>query len=267
MKITLSRFAAALVLGVLCAASAASAQDFQRSYRIGAGGSISIKNVSGNILISGYDGDSVNVQGIKEGRDKDQVEVEDTSSGNNVALRALYPQCRNCSTDASVRFVVQVPRSVAYKIGKIGTASGNIEITNLTGDVHAGTASGDVLIRDVRGAVNASTASGTMRVKEVVGTVSASSASGDVEAEITQLEGNDDMRFSTASGNVSVKIPSNLDAEVRMSTVSGTVKTDFPLEVRKERNSGHSSARGRLGSGSRQLHISSASGDVSLTNM
>lgn len=74
------------------------------------------------------------------------------------------------------------------------------------------------------------------------------------------------MKFSTASGDVDVRLPSNLDADVHLSTVSGTLKTNFPLEVKEREHGPGSSARGQLGGGTRRLRISSASGDVSLNS-
>ncbi len=265
MRKSLSRLVLTLICCCICAETTL-AQDFQKSYPLGQNGSISIGNVSGNIIVSGHDGEVVAVRAFKEGRDRERVEIEDTSSGDRVELRARYPDCRNCSTDASVRFEVLVPRSVRYRIGKLSTASGDIEVSGVRADVEATTASGDVLIRDVTGRINASTASGRMRIHEVAGAVSASSASGNVEVEMTRLEGTDDLRFSSASGDVSVKMPANLDADVTLSTASGSLRTNFPLEVRKDRNGSGERSRGRLGGGSRQLKISSASGNVSLMN-
>jgi DUF4097 and DUF4098 domain-containing protein YvlB len=190
------------------------------------------------------------------------VEVEDHSSANRVDVGVRYPSPCNC--DASVQFVVRVPRSMNFQIDRISTASGDIEVTSVRGDVHVSTASGDVLVKDVNGRIRASTASGEMRVKDVIGEVSAQSASGNVEVEIARLEGADDMKFSSASGDVRVTLPADVDAEVSMSTASGDLKTDFPLEVKERRHGPGSEARGRLGSGSRMIRISTASGDVSL---
>jgi DUF4097 and DUF4098 domain-containing protein YvlB len=261
MRRDLLRLIFALVF-VMAAVTVASAQDFQQSYRIGAGGSIRIQSVSGDIKMTGYDGDAITVSGFKEGRDRQQVEIEDLSGGNRVEVRVRYP--RDCNCDASVRFEVRVPRSVNYNFDKISTASGNIEMSGLTGQLKAHTASGDVLISNVTGPVDAATASGTMRVKDVTGTVSARSASGDVEVEIARLEGADNMDFSSASGDVTVKLPANLDGEVDMSSATGSLRTDFPLEVKSRRNGPGEWARGRLGNSSRMVRISSASGDVSL---
>ena len=255
-KLALAMFGVLLVVPVI------KAQDFQKSYKLAAGGSISVKNVSGDVAISGYDGDVVVVNGFKEGRDRDQVEIVDRSAGNRVDVGVHYPSPCNC--DASVRFEVRLPRSMSLNLEKVSTASGNIEVTDVRGDVNVSTASGDVSLKGVNGRINASTASGEMRVVDVVGEVNAQTASGDVEVEIAQLQGTEDMKFSSASGDVRVKLPSNVDADVSMSSATGSIKTDFPIEVKERRYGPGSEARGQLGNGSRSVRLSTASGDVSL---
>lgn len=257
--------ALATTLLLLASALTASAQEFQKSYNLEPGGTISVTNVSGDINITGYDGSAVTVAGFKEGRDRDLVEVEDTSGAGRVALRVRYP--RECNCDASIRFEVRVPRSVNFDFHRISTASGNIKAEGVTGRLDLNTASGDVTLRGVSGEVRAASASGTVRVRDAAGTVNASTASGNVDVELARLEGTGDMRFSSASGDVSVRLPSSLDARVDMSTASGSIETDFPIEVKKDQYSSGYTAHGQLGSGSRSLKISSASGDVKLKSL
>src|SRR5947209_7938511 len=167
----------------------AQGQDFQKSYQLGPGGHFSISSVAGNIRITGYDGNEIVVNGIKEGRDRDLVTVVDSSSGNSVELKVRYPQ--NCNCDASIRFEVQVPQSLNLDFDQISSASGDIEVSGVSGQVKAKSASGNVEVNNITGSVNASAASGDVKVKNINGTVSAHSASGNVEVEITQLSGND----------------------------------------------------------------------------
>jgi DUF4097 and DUF4098 domain-containing protein YvlB len=250
----------------LAFAATAAAQDFQKTYTPGPNNSIRIENVSGDIHITGYEGSAVQVSAFKEGRDREMVEVEDRSSGGDVELRAKYPQRCNC--DASVRFEVRVPHASRYSLEKISTASGNISVRGVTGSrVRLNTASGDVTLEQVGGDIHASTASGSVRVREAAGTVNASSASGDVDVEVTRLEGAGDMRFSTASGDVNVRLPSSLDARVHLSTASGSLDTNFPLQIEDDEHRSGRSARGNLGSGARRLSITSASGNVSLKSL
>jgi len=244
MNTKLIRFSIATALAALALAATASAQDFQKTYRIGAGGQIRIGNVSGDVLVTGYDGDSVVVTATKKGRDRDRIEVEDRSGTANVDIGVKYP--KNCNCDASIRFEVQVPRSVKYDFDQIASVSGDVRVGGVTGRLNASAVSGDVHITDVSGSVNAS------------------SVSGDVQVEINRLDGSDDMKFNTVSGDVSVMLPGSLDADVDMSSFSGSIKTDFAIEVRSERYGSRNSARAKLGDGSRRLKMSSVSGDLSL---
>jgi len=249
----------------LLAAAAATAQDFQRSYNLEAGGAVRIVNVSGDIELKGYEGTAVVVHAFKEGRDRELVEVEDLSTPGHVSLRAKYPS--NCNCNASVRFEVRVPRSSDINYEKITTASGNLRADGFTGRLSLSTASGDVSVRRVSGRIKASSASGTVKVADASGTVNASSASGDVEVELTRLEGAGDMHFSSASGDVRVRMPQGVDARVHMSTVTGSIETNFPIEVKTSQYGAGSRADGQLGSGARSLKLSSASGNVSLKSI
>jgi hypothetical protein len=154
--------------GLMVVGSAA-AQDFQKSYRLGAGGDVRIGNVSGNVTVTGYDGDAVVVTAIKEGPDRDKVEIEDKSTGDRVDVSVRYPERCNCHVD--VRFEVKVPRSISYDFRHISSVSGDVEVSSVTGKLHA------------------SSVSGTVRVKDVTGSVSATAVSGNVEVDIDRLEG------------------------------------------------------------------------------
>src|SRR5215471_5196010 len=127
MAISKALFHAAIfgvLVGLLTASAAA--QDFQKAYRIGQGGSVRVHNVSGDVNIRGYDGDQITVAGFREGRDANLLSVEDLSQGNGVEVRAKYPE--HCNCDASIRFEVQVPRSISYSFDHISTASGNVHV-------------------------------------------------------------------------------------------------------------------------------------------
>ena len=233
-----------VALFALAMATTAAAQDFQKTYRLGAGGQVRIGNISGDVIVTGYDGDGITVKATKTGKDRDQIEVEDRSGGNVVDIGVRYP--KHCNCDASILFEVQAPRSINYDFDHIASVSGDVKVTGVTGRL------------------NASTVSGDSHVTNVSGSVSASSVSGDVKVEINQLQGAEDMKFSTVSGDVTVMLPASLDADVDLSSFSGSIKTDFAVEVKTERYGTHTSARGKLGEGSRGLKMSSVSGDLSL---
>jgi hypothetical protein len=240
-----------------------SAQDFRQTYRLERGGTIIIGNVSGDVKVTGTNSDSVTVTGTKTGRDLDQVSVEDRSTGNTVEIRAKYPEhCRNCN--ASINFQVEVPSGASFRFEHISSVSGNVEVASVQGQLNAKSVSGNVVVRNITGPVNAQSVSGEVHVEQVVGSVNAKSTSGNVSVDISRLEGNDAMEFASVSGNVEVKVPAGLNADAELSVLSGSLKTDFPLQI-EERNSGPGRrAHGQIGGGERRLKMSSVSGNVSL---
>ncbi len=230
---------AALLFGVTGAA-----QDFQRTYKIAPEGSIRIATISGDVRIQGYDGSEVVAEGFRVGRDRERVEILDRSGTDHVDLGVHY-QAGN--GDASINFVVKVPRSISYNFSDIRSVSGSVHLSDVTGHVSARSVSGSV------------------EIKNVTGIVSADSTSGNVDVVLRQIEGTGDMRFSSISGSVAVKAPANLNAYVSMSTLSGTLTTDFPIDIQERRYAPGRSARGRLGTGACSIRITSVSGRVSLT--
>jgi len=241
----IARFSMLSAIALVAASVSVSAQDFQKSYKIPAGGQVRVGNVSGDVSVSGYDGDVIIVKGTKTGADSSLLEIEDRSTDGRVDITVKYPKGHH-NNEASVDFDVQVPRSMAFNFEGIGSVSGDVAIKDVSGKIHASSVSGDVHISGVKGSV------------------SASSVSGDVNVEISGLEGIDDMKFSAVSGDVNVTLPATLDAEVDMSTLSGDIDTNFGIEVKKEQYTPGRTARAKLGDGSRRVKMSSVSGSVSL---
>jgi DUF4097 and DUF4098 domain-containing protein YvlB len=242
-------------------AASVRAQDFQKTYPLPAGGQISISNVSGNIAVTGYNGTAVTVSGIRSGRDRNEVEIVDESTAGTVIVKVRYPSGGNY--DADVNFTVQVPRGSQYRFDSLATASGDISVTDVAGDLTAKTASGDVTMQQVQGTVKASTASGDIRVAGAAGGVNARTASGNVDVELTSIEGDGPLAFSSASGDITVKVPARISADVALSTASGRAESDFPLTVDDRQTHGRR-LYGRIGSGALQLKMSTASGNVRL---
>jgi DUF4097 and DUF4098 domain-containing protein YvlB len=278
MKKKLTGLAAfGLLMGLMI--GTAWSQDFEKSYNLAAGGTISFANVSGDISITGANIKAVTVKAIREGRDKDAVEIIDQSGSSLISFKVEYP--RGGNFDASVRFLVEVPSAYEYKFDKLSTASGDIEIINVAGEINASTASGDIKISQVTGNVRANSASGDLNISKVQGDVKASAASGDitvlniagmvtantasgdVEAEVIRFEGNGEMRFASATGDVTVRVPNQLNAQVQISTGSGDIQSDFPLNYEKPTGGGKK-ASGNFGAASILLRISSASGNACL---
>lgn len=250
---------------IIVFSAVAMAQDYTRTYTLPSEGVISVKSISGDVKVTGYEGEVVSVKAYKEGRDRDKVEVLDKSSSNRVDLSVSYPD--HCNCDASIRFEVLVPVTTKYKFESISSISGNVTVDGAVGYLRAHSVSGNVNVKTVTGIVDAASTSGDVHVGEISGTVNAKSVSGDVIVAINQLAGAQGMDFSSTSGNVNVKLPGNLDANVEMSVLSGDLKTDFPLTIEKREHGPGQRASGVVGGGSRKLTLKSISGNVELRRL
>jgi DUF4097 and DUF4098 domain-containing protein YvlB len=238
---------------IVIAASIGYSQDFEKTYKIEPGGQIKIHTVSGSIIVTGYDGDSIIATAYKVGRERDRLEVADNSNGNKIDLDSKYPVG---ATAAGIDFKLQVPRAIKYSYDQLSTASGEVRVENASGDFILNSASGSIIVKGVTGSVVART------------------ASSNIDVEIVKLEGFRKLVFESGGGSVNVKMPASLDANILISTNSGSLKTDFslpvveaPLNDRGNRSGPAFSAHGVLGSGSRQMLINSNTGNVSLLKL
>jgi hypothetical protein len=221
------------------------AKDFQKKYTLPPGGMIIIENIVGDIIVKGYKGDAIEAQASKQGADRDSIEILDTSTGNRIEIRIRPTQFRR--VDAKVEFEIRVPRSIEYNFARLSSFGGNVQISDVTGQLRAESVRGNVELSGVKGLV------------------SASSFSGNVRMDIGKSEDRNNMRFSSVSGNIDISAPSDLNALVDMSSASGVLKTDFPLEIEESRYGPGRSARGRLGMGIQILRARSVTGRVSLS--
>lgn len=107
---------------------------------------------------------------------------------------------------------------------QISTASGNVTAKNSKGNLKLSTASGNVSVFDSEGKLNLSSASGNVSVENSNGNLKLSSASGNVTAK--KVAFSDKSHFSSASGDVYVKLSATPEYDLSLSSASGSAVLD-----------------------------------------
>jgi len=109
------------------------------------------------------------------------------------------------------------------------TISGDVRISGGKGKVKISTVSGDIQVTRLEGDLQASTTSGDQSWELIAcSTCKLSTVSGDLWGSLHPIKGGN-YSLSTTSGDLSLRVPPEAKLEVRIATLSGSIKSDLPL--------------------------------------
>jgi hypothetical protein len=144
----------------------------------------------------------------------------------------------------------------------VDTGSGSVEVSGFSGDeLGIDTGSGGVTGSQVTAKqIHIDTGSGDIELTAVNAPVLAlETGSGSVGADLRGPV--KDLSVETGSGNISVRAPASLAAEVELETASGGIETDFALQVTRH---SRDHVIGQIGAGTARVAIETGSGDIRL---
>lgn len=158
-----------------------------------------------------------------------------------------------------------------WRDGNVTTASGDLEIGVVTGNLQLNTASGDVRVHTVGGDLglrgasgdaeigtvggNASltNASGDLLVHDVCGSMTARTASGDIELGRARTG---ELRAQTASGDVHISVLPGTGVYLDVNSLSGTTRSDLNVSDAPPANT--------VSKSTLSMRVQTMSGDVSI---
>jgi len=253
--------AAAFLAGPLAAQATESTDDnFKWSGKMPAGAWLTVANLNGSISVEQASGDVAEVVGEKDWRrgDPKDVRFAVVKDGDNVTICALWGDESTCSArgahyrghdhdwnddhgDVKVTFTIRLPKGVKVDAN---TVNGSLDVSGATSEVQAETVNGKVDVATGGGPVNANTVNGSIHVT------------------MAAIPGNDNLKFRTVNGSIYVTVPPSLQADLEMSTVNGSLTSDFPLMLQGRMNPKHLEAK--IGNGGRRVEMSTVNGSIEL---
>jgi len=145
---------------------------------------------------------------------------------------------------------------------RLQTGSGNVRAHDISGPVRGGAGSGDIQVDETgSGDIDLHTGSGNITVRGIQGGFRADAGSGDITAEGTHTSA---WQIRTGSGNVHVRLPGNSAFDAEITTGSGTIDVDSPIEmtVQGRVQESRKSIRGKVRGGGPLLSVRTGSGDI-----
>jgi len=232
---------------------------------------VKIDNIFGNIIVTGYAGDSVELSAVKTvkaksadalaaGQSDVQLDIYEEGGTLNIIVDGPFRDDKghvNWNDDfgywVQVDFEVKVPFGASIDLKTIN--DGDIEVTDVDGDFQVRNVNGRIRLNGMAGSGTAHTVNGWVKV--------------DFKRSPVK-----DCSFKTVNGDVRLAFPDTPDGDFMVKTFNGQIYSDFdataiPVPAEKgERKSGKFVYKGnrfqgiRVGSGGPQIKMDTLNGDI-----
>src|SRR6266550_9419830 len=130
---------------------AALTEELHKTYPLDADGRVSLKNVNGDVHISAWDRNEVQVDTIKRGSSQEivnEAEIVIDSAASSISIRTRYPESRRWRREtASVEYTLKVPRRA--RLFAVETVNGGVDVTGVTGNVKVSSVNGSVIAQNL----------------------------------------------------------------------------------------------------------------------
>lgn len=240
------QIAAALVVACAIVPAAAAqtreTEQVDRTIPFQPGGSLRLKNFSGDIRITGSDAAEVAIHAVRRATrsrlDRIKLTIEATGAFVTIDANDRGGERGGRNNVVETSFEIRVPRKTSL-------------------DIHS--FSSTITIDDVAGRHEVNNFSGNVRLTRVAGPVRAKTFSGAIHLDAA--DSGHDLVFDTFSGDVELVLPANAGADLRVNSFSGDIRTDLPLTlVSKSRRD----LRATLNGGGGDVRVKTFSGDIHL---
>ncbi len=211
----------------------------EKLYNVSPGGSLEIKNVTGDIVISSWDKNNVEIREkvimdvyTEEEAEQHVARINDGYSQNGDVIKIIGQKgSENVKSD----FEIRVPKKFNLDMQ---TRGGDISVVKLEGNVKAATSGGDLEMMDLSGVLELKTSGGDMSFKDISGRLNAGTSGGDIGLENIFCEAN----VKTSGGDIDL---SKATQNISLSTSGGDVDA---ADVEGD------------------LHINTSGGDITVAN-
>jgi DUF4097 and DUF4098 domain-containing protein YvlB len=249
------------VVLVLCGVSAA--DDWNKTYQVGASPNLVITTSDGNIRVDTWDQGRIEVRvttaGYKIG--PSDVRITESQNGDRVSLDVHIPDIHfgiggwhNRKVDIDVR----MPKQGALDFH---TSDGAIKLANFKGDMRLKSGDGSQQVDNVDGTLQATAGDGSIHVSGRFDSLDLHTGDGSIEARASNgSKIGSSWNMHSGDGSIHLDLPPDFAADVEARSGDGRISFDMPITVNgsMSRNNVH----GKLNGGGGVLHLRSGDGSI-----
>jgi hypothetical protein len=241
---------------------AAHADEWNKSYPVGANASLHVDTNDASITISRGVSNTMNAHIVTDGVPigSSGVRVTERQDGDKVDLQVHIPNQwgMHINMHRGVRIEIQVPPQASLDLH---SGDGHISVNGTSGQARLDTGDGHIEVQDFTGGLHAHTGDGHMNIDGTFTDLDL--RTGDGHVNLTVRPGSkmsNGWLIHTSDGRVEAKLPQDLAAEIYVHTGDGRIQLDFPVTVSGSLDT--TRVRGKLNGGGPLLEVTTGDGGI-----
>lgn len=280
-----------------------STDEWNKSFKLERGARLRVETSDANIRVTAWEGTTVEARittrGWKIG--SDGIDIVDHQTGDQIDIEVRFPHhvFQMNWGNRRVDIDIKVPRIADLDLhtgdgnvdvqGVNGTlllrsGDGNLKLSELQGTLKAETGDGNIDMRSVRGDLTLHTGDGRIDLAGIDGSLRAETGDGRVHvngrfdvldvktgdggidavaAEGSKLDAN--WRLNTGDGNLTLRLPATIAADVELRTSDGTIDFDLPVTV--SGRAGKKEVHGQINGGGKLISLKTGDGSIRLEKL
>jgi hypothetical protein len=262
MKYTILFFSIMLLSGNILPAKTLS-ETFKKQMTFQAGNLLSLTNQNGDVQISTWNRNEIEIIAYKKVR---------ASSSEEAEKMMQYLQIKIYEHEDEIEIETKHPsrngRSGGFFDWLFGRGNGNsysveyeIKIPE-NADLNIQTTNGNINVASITGRLRLETTNGIIRADEITGLLRCHTTNGDIKVAIRKITREDEMHFKTTNGSIRLYLPEEFAGYVDLNTTNGNIDSDFPISSERYHKRTH--VKGRIKSGDTDVYCSTTNGNIRL---
>jgi hypothetical protein len=228
----------------------------EQSFQVQSGGILNVKTPSGNIKVTTWDKNEVNLKIYGEDYDADNVDFEISQAGVDVSVVAKIKEGAIEKGSFNLKYEINVPRE--YNV-EADTKGGNIGVSDAKGYKLLNTMGGNISIERGEGDIKANTMGGNISMNDKNGKIDANTMGGNIKLDY--IGDNKGIELNTMGGNIHASLPPDINGEADFTTAAGKISCDF---AQPEKSFASSSLKAKFNNGGEAINISTSAGNINV---
>lgn len=228
--------------------------EWRKTYELGPGGRIEIRNINGKIDVQPSAGNTVEIVAEKSASGASVeaarealagIDIQENTSPNDIRIETKVSRMDGGffgGGNRSVNYTVKVPASAD---ARFSTVNGGVQVSGLKGRVTAEATNGGIKAVDISGPIDAST------------------TNGGVEVELTSVA-DSGVKLGCVNGGIELKLPSTAKANISARVSNGGINASG-LQMETIGESSKRRLEARLNGGGPQIELSGTNGGIRIS--